>query len=91
MKLVVCDPQNIAAWIFPEAMPDFPEPGVAVDVPRRTDDDFLAFVKAIDNPQLERDLAAPLAPRCEPLRWDSSGCDVGFPHDAPDCVLYIKP
>lgn len=81
MKLVVCDPDNIPPWIYPDVMSEYPEPGVGVDIPCLTADDFISLAKALGGP----------VERSEPLAWHVSGCDVGFPHDAPDFVSQIKP
>jgi hypothetical protein len=80
MKLVVCEPDNIPPWIFPEALPDYPDPGMGVDIPALDDPDFVALAKAIG-----------VSLAGDPLDWQSSGCSVGFPHDAPDFVPCIRP
>lgn len=79
MKLVVCDPDNIPPWIYPEALPEYPEPGVGVDIPELKALDFVALATAMD-----------VSIAGELLDWQSSGCSVGFPHDAPDWVPGIR-
>ena len=79
MQLVVCDPENIPAWLYPSVLPNYPDPGISATIPELGKTDFAALWKA-----LGFDL-----PIEEALVYEDSRCDVGFPHDAPDCVLRI--
>lgn len=80
MKLVVCGPENIAPWIYSYALPDYPDPGIAADIPDMGEDDIAALCKATNLDEIAE----------SPFVYQGSGCDVGFPHDAPTDVPKIK-
>lgn len=77
MKLVACTPENIPPWIFPEVESEYPDKGSAVEIPLMTVDSLEALLKTLKS--------------SEPtLTYEDSGCDVGFPHDAPESVLRFR-
>ena len=82
MRVVISDEDSIVGWLYPGAFPEIPDPpNDFVATPEFVDADFSALWAAVSADYDGRDATT----------WESSHCDVGVPHDAPDHVTRVLP
>lgn len=79
---IVPERDSIVGWLYPGAFADIPDPPAAfLTCPDFDDAAFTALWAATG----KYDGSG------EAVRYESSGCDVGVPHDAPDFVPMVAP
>ena len=81
MRVVISDEDSIVGWLYPGTFSEIPDPPNAfVTTPELADADFSALWAAVSADYDGRDAT----------KSESSHCDVGVPHDAPDHVTRVS-
>lgn len=79
---IVPERDSIVGWLYPGAFPEIPDPPAAfLTCPSFDDAAFTALWAATGK----------YDGKSEAVCYESSGCDVGVPHDAPDFVPMFAP